>query len=209
MQFWTSSQTSSILSSHGLIVFCFLLSSYLCTTLTVDVLPVHITLQEFLLNWRKAVSQKFFSRKIIVLYRKKWRRKRRTNKMAWPDLWLWEHFPISFLWKKGFSFSLKNQTTLLSTYSSLSNISLMLHSVDSLIKGISPLACHWSCVSFSFHFRWHFWKQESHIPFKCITIRTINSFLSTCFTAQRKKKLQTVFSLLKIVSTNWTGLNSQ
>lgn len=119
-------------------------------------------------------------------------------------------FPSAFSGKKDFHFALKiSQKTLLSTYSSLSNISLMLHSVDSLIKGISPLACYWSCVSFSFHFRWHLWKHESQIPFKYITVRTVNSFLSACFTAQRKRKLWTAFSLVKIICDYWAGLNSQ
>lgn len=119
-------------------------------------------------------------------------------------------FPSAFSGKKDFHFALKiSQTTLLSTFSSLTNISLMLHSVDSLIKGVSPLACYWSCVSFSFHFRWHLWEQESHIPFKYITVRTVNSFLSACFMAQRKRKLPAVFSLVMIVCDNLKGLKSQ
>lgn len=171
----------------------------------------HILLCKTLFWIREKLNLKNFSLEEIVLYGKKWRRKRRTNKMSQLDLCLWEHFPINFLWeKKDFHFVLKiSQTTLFSTYSSLSNISLMLHSVDSLIKDISPLACYWSSVSFSFYFRWHLWKQESHIPFMCTTIRAVNSFLSTCFTAQRKRKFWTVFSLVKIICDYRTGLNSQ
>lgn len=148
---------------------------------------------------------------MIVLYGKKWRRKKRKKIKCHGLIFVYENiFPSVFSGKKDFHFALKiSQTTLLSAYSSLSNISLMLHSVDSLIKDISPLVCYWSCVSFSFHFKWHLWKHESHIPFMYIPIWAVNSFLSTCFATQRKRKLWTVFSLVKIICDKGSGLNRQ